>query len=369
MEYGYDEYGRRKTICYYDTDEQLVERSDTGYAKIEYGCDEFGRDSFSKYYDAAGQPVIRKDNGCAGYVYQYSGGNDQEWKYIGLDGQPMPRRKGYGIAWVKKVYDPAGNILKESYQDIQEKPAVWKDRGYSSLEYSYYENGDQKEVRCYDREGGLTPWKEKGHAVRAYEYDDCGRILRSLYYDQNLKPVIRAKYHCAGMECEYDERGLAHIAQGYDDIGSLVSEDYYIGRERTQPTAKKEVGCAGFKSVYENGKCVEKRFYDAKGNLTRRTGWDLAAVRKEYDEKNRCILETYYDEHEHPVVSQNFYCAGCPVCKIAGRWYIGSHIPRIVRRCGYGKSEPGFYLHQGSRKCQRRGKKRRIRQLDEPEAG
>ena len=46
MEYGYDEYGRRKTIYYNDTDEQLVERSDTGYAKIEYGCDEFGRDSF-----------------------------------------------------------------------------------------------------------------------------------------------------------------------------------------------------------------------------------------------------------------------------------------------------------------------------------
>ena len=46
----------------------------------------------------------------------------------------------------------------------------------------------------------------------------------------------------------------------------------------------------------------------------------------------------------------------CPICQMAGRWYIGSHIPRIVRRCGYGKPEPGLYLHQGSRKCQRREK-------------
>ena len=46
----------------------------------------------------------------------------------------------------------------------------------------------------------------------------------------------------------------------------------------------------------------------------------------------------------------------CPICQMEGRWYIGSHISRIVRRCGYGKPEFGFNLHQGSRKCQRRGK-------------
>ena len=46
----------------------------------------------------------------------------------------------------------------------------------------------------------------------------------------------------------------------------------------------------------------------------------------------------------------------CPICQMAERYYIGSHIPRIVRRCGYGKPELGLYLHQGSRKCQRRGK-------------
>ena len=28
----------------------------------------------------------------------------------------------------------------------------------------------------------------------------------------------------------------------------------------------------------------------------------------------------------------------CPICQMAGRWYMGSHIPRIARRCGYGKN-------------------------------
>ena len=46
----------------------------------------------------------------------------------------------------------------------------------------------------------------------------------------------------------------------------------------------------------------------------------------------------------------------CPICQMAGQRYIGSHISRIVRRCGYGKPELGLYLHQGLRKCQRRGK-------------
>ena len=59
----------------------------------------------------------------------------------------------------------------------------------------------------------------------------------------------------------------------------------------------------------------------------------------------------------------------CPICQMAGRWHIGSHIPRIVRRCGYGKPEPGLCLHQGSRKCQRRGKTTDKAQVGEPEAG
>lgn len=329
IEYGYDEYGRRETVCYYDTDEQLVERSDTGYAKIKYGYDEFGRDSFTKYYDAAEQLVIRKDGGYAGCTYQYSGGNNQEWQYIGLDGQPMLRREGYGVARVKKDYDPAGNLLKESYQDIREKPAVWKDHGYSSFEYSYYENGDRKEERFYDREGNLTPWTEKGYAVRAYEYDDCGRILRSLYYDRNREPVISAKYYCAGMEYEYDERGnqavirylgpdgrpmirsdfgVAEIRQSYDSAGNLESESYFDTDGK--PVLKKECGYASFLDTFDNGLCVESRYFDTEDKPIMRADRGYAVIKNEFDPYGRCVRELYYDTEENPVISTYYHCAG-----------------------------------------------------------
>ena len=35
-----------------------------------------------------------------------------------------------------------------------------------------------------------------------------------------------------------------------------------------------------------------------------------------------------------------------PVCQMAGRRYIGGRVSSIVRRCGYGKSEFGLYLHK-----------------------
>ncbi len=45
-----------------------------------------------------------------------------------------------------------------------------------------------------------------------------------------------------------------------------------------------------------------------------------------------------------------------PICQMAGRRYIEGYISRIVRRCRYGKPEPGLYLRQGPQKRQRRGK-------------
>ena len=47
------------------------------------------------------------------------------------------------------------------------------------------------------------------------------------------------------------------------------------------------------------------------------------------------------------------------IARSGARWRDGGTLEApysIVRRCGYGKPEPGLYLYQGSRKCQRRGK-------------
>lgn len=329
IEYDYDEHGRQKTICYYGTDGQPIARSDTGYAKIEYGYDDFGRDSYVKYYGADGRPVIRRDTGYAGRVYRYPGGNDREWQYIGTDGQPMLRGDGYGIAWVRKTCDPAGNLLKESYRDAQSRPAVWKEHGYSGLEYSYYESGDKKEVRYFDAQGGLTPWTEKGYAVEQFQYDDCGRIRRSLFYDKNRNPVISTEYHCAGFQYEYDERGcrsvirylgldgqpmvrrdfgFAEVQRTYDGAGNLAGERYFDTEGK--PALWKERGYASFEDTFENGVCVESRYFDTEGNPVPRADYGYASVRREYDSYGRCLRERYFDAEGKPVISGYYHCAG-----------------------------------------------------------
>ncbi len=307
---------------------ELVLRKDTGYAKVEYEYDEWGQETGCFYSGADTKPVISTKYLCAGFEYGYDErGNETDIYYLGLDKEKIVRRD-LGISHIRKEYDLQDNLIKKSYFDLN-GPAVYNKKGYEVYE-EVFVNGQVVEKRYLDTDGNLVMHGDEGYAIVRYKYDEYGQCISEFYYDSNCKSIISGKYYCAGIEYEYDELGnktdrrylgldgdsiirrdlgYAHISLGYDECGNEIEASYYD--EYENPVIWKEGGNASCEFIYENGNCVERRYFDKEGNLKLRWDTGYAIIRYEYDEYGQCIGEDYYDTEVKPVFKSDYQCAGC----------------------------------------------------------
>lgn len=329
--YDYDEAGHEKSIGYIGTDGKPFIRGDRGFAFVKYEYNDRGLRISSRYYDVDGEtPVISTMYHCAGYDYQYDDrGNESESYYIDPDGKPMFRRD-YGNVFDIKKYDNVGNLIGEAYYDDQNNPAVWRERGYASFEYTL-ENGNIREIRYYDTNHKLTIRKDTGCAVERREYDDAGRCISKLYYDTNGQLILCGDNNCAGFRYAYDEMGnhtdtwylgidgntmfcrelgYAHVQYEYDEQGRQTRKSFYDVSDK--PAFHIDEGYASSESDYDAaGNCLETRYYDVYGHLTNRLDTGCAVKRYEYDSLGRCILEQYFDSWgDQPVINKKYRCAG-----------------------------------------------------------
>lgn len=333
--YDYDKAGHEKSVGYIGTDGKPFIRGDRGFAFVEYEYNDRGLRISSRYYDVdvdTGKKtlIISTKYHCAGYDYQYDDrGNESERHYIGTDEKPMFRRD-YGNVWNFKKYDDVGNLISETYYDNQNKPAVWRGRGYASLEYSR-ENGNIREIRYYDTDHKLTIRKDTGYAVEKREYDDAGRCISSLYYDTNEQLILCGDNNCAGFRYAYDEMGnqtdtwcfgidgntmfcrnlgYAHVQYEYDEQGRQTRKSFYDVSD--EPTLHIDEGYARCEYDYNAaGNCLETRYYDVYGHLTNRMDTGCAVEKYEYNSLGQCILVQYFDAWgEQPVINKKYRCAG-----------------------------------------------------------
>ena len=262
-----------------------------------------------------------------------------------------------GYAQEKKVYDSFGNVKKCSFIGADGKPAVRKEGGYASFEY-IYRNGERAETRYYDQEGNLTFRQDSGYAIIKKEFDEFSRCVSELYFGVKDEPVISTKYRCAGMEYDYDEmgnesvisylgldgnitarndRGVAEVRTEYDFAGNVIRQCYLnIEDGETEAVIRRDIGYASFESIYENGNCVETRYFDIDGELTLCTDGGYAIIKKRYNDEGNCISERYYGQENQPIISTKYDCAGVNYYynergELTDREYIGLNGQRIIR--------------------------------------
>lgn len=329
IQFAYDEQGNRVETGYMDEAGRPALRDDLGYARMRQEYDEAGRCVSVNYYDDLGYPAISRKYGCAGFLYKYDErGNRTDIGYIGKDGEFMVNRD-LGYAHLKAEYDELGNRVKEIYLDIDGKPALWKEGGCASREFSY-DGRNCVEERYFDEQGKPVPHKDNGYAVVKYQYDGQGRLLSEGYYSVSEHAVWHKQYHCAGRKFAYDEKGrrtdewylgtaggpisrrdlgYAQTHWEYDKFGNQAGESYFDAEG--EPVVCIGAGYASCKSVYDgNGNCVERRYLDIHGRPVLRADYGYALVRFQYNELGQCVSEAYYGTREQPVVHMEYCCAG-----------------------------------------------------------
>ncbi len=329
---------------------ELVLRKDLGYARVEYDYDAWGQEERVFYTGTHGESVISTEYSCAGFVYKYDErgnktdifylgqreGRGEWWDvfYLGMEEEYIVRRD-LGILHIQKAYDAQGNLVKESYyascpesEDVIPASATYKKYGYAAYEEKFVD-GRVVETKYLDAAGDLVIHGDKGYAIVRYEYDKYGQCTAELYYGPDYKPIVSSENYCAGAEYEYDERGnwtdsyylgtdgdsiirrdlgYAHISMERDECGREVGASYYD--TEGNPVTWKEGGNASAEFVYENGKCVERRYFDGQGNLKLRGDTGYAVIRYEYDAYGKQIGEDYYDTEGKPISHKDYQCAG-----------------------------------------------------------
>ena len=326
----YDYRGLLTEEAYQDKKGMPTNRTNYGIAYIRNDYGEDGNVVRSWYLDVDGKIANRLDMGYAAIHQEFKDGQLVKEVYKGYENQEwknVPSRDT-GAASVEYTY-VHGRKQKEEYFDTVGNPVLRSDTGYASVEYKYDNAGMVCEQCYYGVTDELILRKDRGYAVIELAYDDYGRCKSERYYGtEGYNPVISSKYHCAGFDYGYDERGnrnkicsldldgtplvrsdcgYAVIDKAYDNQGNVIKEEYFD--EEGRATATKEGGYASYKSEYEKGLWKESRYYDAQGNLTLRNDTGYALIRLEYDEYGQDKAVRYFGTDESPVISTEYHCA------------------------------------------------------------
>lgn len=344
-EYRTDQSDELESITYQDVFGHAAINRKLGYSRLEYEYEpiEQGKKIRKKYLDKEGKPVRIPGQEYAIVDQYYNERNFLvEEVYVEESGKEGKiRRKDYGVAEIRYVYDDRGNLICEFYKDVDGKLVNRLDTGYAmvhrrfqggqmvhchytgyhdrmygkvidkttgvaSIEYLYKDGLKTGEV-YYDTDGMLALRKDTGCAVQKYEYDDGGSICAEFYYGTDRKPVLRKDTGYAAAKYQNNENGQHSAVYFYGTDGEL--------------TLNIQDRCAGISYEYEEEeRKAAVRYFGTDGGLLERQGRGYAQIEMAYDDGGNVKRVAYLDEKSQLVVRKDVGYASYENTYEMGRW-------------------------------------------------
>ena len=321
--------GFRAELITYDTKDRVVARDYLGldgrpshkpdhYARETVLYTDDGRESEVRYFDEAERPTASPE-GCATrkITYGLSGADTTETRTcLSTQGtSTLGSFKDSGDVYAREVIErnPQNRVVARSYFGFSGEPHP-QDDGCAARRYEYDAWGNPTNVECFRR-----PWLKGltsgGYHALHEEYDARGQSLfqETLDVQGNL---VRGSSGFARQTFEYDARGNEIARSYFDEKRNKMIVD----------------GAWRLEQEYDaNGNRVVSRRLDAGGRV-------LLEVRSEFDLAGREIRETYFDEHNNPIVSTSPDKTEC------GEWlvaYDAKGIPRTTCHARVPDPSPG----------------------------
>ncbi|HYW43511.1 MAG TPA: hypothetical protein VE959_11690 [Bryobacteraceae bacterium] len=269
--YAYDEHGNRTQANFFHAGGKPAYLN--GYSVWTGIYDEAGDNLVrQEYRDAAGRLTWHRD-GYAVEIRQCDvQGRQVSAAYFGTDRQPVAGAGGYA-GWLAK-YDARGRVIEKRYLDAQGNLVV-STSGSAAWLAQYDDRGNLLVQRFFTADGRPGP-DNRGFAAVAYRYNAQSNRVGETYYDVDGKPVDTGS-------------GVASILSQYDDRGNRISQAFLGAQGET--VAHKEQGYASSASTYDaRGNEVRLQYFGSGGQpVVNRNGF--LEIAKEYDSRNRLILQ------------------------------------------------------------------------------
>ena len=324
-----DKNGNMIECNFYDTSNKLCFQK-RGYAKLTCIRDEKGNVIESATFDTNGDPCYDLDGIARGVAKYDKKGYRIESSFFGIDGKPCFIKDGYAKFTAR--YDKNGNRVETAWYGIDNNLCFTRN-GYAKTMAKYDDSNNLVEVEYFGIDGNLCFIKE-GYAKETFKYDNDNNRIESAYFGTDGMPCfVKAGY--SKITYKYDENGnlekkayldtndnicynkdgVAKYEYVYDERGNVVEMNMLIDdmwESNNEKTAK---------VIYEyneKGLCVQKWFYDKKGNLESngcakwnaiydevgnqievfhfdKEGKQLYNEKIEYDDRGNNIVNEYYD--------------------------------------------------------------------------
>ena len=273
-----------------DSSGNPVIKKSTGYAKVEYNYDENGNKLTESFFGVDGSPILGSKC-CAGIQYTYNEKNKcTKEVYVGVDGKPVVTTSGF--AGIAREYDDKGALISTVNLDASGK-AITSAAGYDGKESTYDDAGRKIEEFFVDFKGNLID-SEKGYAKMTHAYDEeTGFEKERRYLNSAGEPIMVSG--AARIEYEYDDVGNKTVTRKYDAADQLIMDKDGVAYTRLEYDPWKRP----IKEIFI-GEDDNPLFAESKG---------YAATAKEYDYAGNIILQTYYDVYDNPVYLPAGYAA------------------------------------------------------------
>lgn len=255
--------------------------------------------------------------------------------YISPDGKTKQLHANLKMASIKLFYNENGSLQKDLYYDEDDDPC-YNNEGCAGKKYTYNSKNQRVRVDCLDLDGKRFKNDSMCIPVVRYKYENNQIVSTKFYF--NADSAIT--YHKTGFHEErhtYNKRRLCTKTEYYDTNGEKIDNIYEFHKISTEYNADNlmtkrsyfntenslveteqnflvspEYGDIFYGAIIEVDytefrKPSEIRQYGADGKLRRDSVGLYAIGRYEYDDLNRLISASYYDENQEPCNHVNGY--------------------------------------------------------------
>lgn len=329
-----------------------ITRTTLGIATVIFKRNEFGDPVEENYLDETGKPVSSHD-GPSTVVYERDQwGNAVAVRFLDATGQPTLHRDW--IAGWTATFDDCGNEVERHFFGLNGEPVVHV-KGFAGRKDLFDERGRITESSFFSVDGGAIA----GVARITFTRDDKGRVIQEEYWEGEGKRTLndglvasatfqfdengnRTREECYGLDGKLtlSQNGYAVLVSEYDDLWNEVRRSF-LGVDR-QPIIHSE-GCAAWRKRYnENRDISEIACLDTAGGY-RKLPSGHAIERIEYDSKFREVARTYWDENQHPALTNEGFFESRSTYDADGRLlrkdFLGPDGKPAVRKDGYSTIE------------------------------